>query len=114
MGFRVLAIDSGDEKKEMCAKLGAEEFVDFIKEDVIASVKKHTGGLGAHAVILLAVSEKPFQQATEVRGVFFYNQNCLFPAFWRYLPEESSGNNVFQTVLSQPWHSRLRRTPCGG
>lgn len=72
MGFRVLAIDHGDEKKEMCTKLGAEEFVDFGTEDVVASVQKHTGGLGAHAVILLAVSEKPFQQATEVCGTVLF------------------------------------------
>lgn len=71
MGFRVIAIDGGDEKKDMCVnKLGAEVFVDFTKEDVVESVKSHTGGLGAHAVILLAVSEGPFQQATEVRTLF--------------------------------------------
>lgn len=66
MGFRVIGIDGGDQKRDAVKKLGAEEFVDFMKEDVIESVKKHTGGEGAHAVILLAVSEKPFQQATEV------------------------------------------------
>ncbi|KAG0632560.1 chaperonin 10-like protein [Tuber brumale] len=66
MGFRVIAIDTGSEKQEMCLNvLGAEEYVDFAKEDVGAKVKSITGGLGAHAVILLAVSEKPFQQATE-------------------------------------------------
>lgn len=73
MGFRVIAIDGGDEKKDMCVnKLGAEVFVDFTKEDVVAAVREHTGGLGAHAVILLAVTEKPFQQATEVSTSFFY------------------------------------------
>jgi len=67
MGFRVIAIDTGSEKQEMCLNtLGAEEFVDFAKGDVVAKVKSVTGGLGAHAVILLAVTEKPFQQATEV------------------------------------------------
>jgi propanol-preferring alcohol dehydrogenase len=65
MGFRTIAIDSGDAKQQICAKLGAEVFVDFTKEDVIEKVKECTGGNGAHAVILLAVSEKPFQQATE-------------------------------------------------
>jgi len=66
MGLRTIAVDTGDEKAQLCTqKLGAEVFVDFMKEDVIAKVKEHTGGLGAHAVILLAVSEKPFQQATE-------------------------------------------------
>jgi len=65
MGFRMLAIDGGDEKKKLCTDLGAEAFVDFQKEDVVSRVKEQTGGQGAHAVILLAVSEKPFQQATE-------------------------------------------------
>jgi len=65
MGIRTIAVDTGDDKKEMCGKLGAEAFVDFAKEDVITRVKEETNGLGAHAVVLLAVSEKPFQQATE-------------------------------------------------
>ncbi|CAG8900583.1 unnamed protein product [Penicillium nalgiovense] len=67
MGLRVIAIDGGDEKREMCHQLGTETYVDFTKsKDIIADVKAATpGGLGAHAVILLAVSEKPFQQASE-------------------------------------------------
>ncbi|OJI98980.1 hypothetical protein ASPVEDRAFT_123274 [Aspergillus versicolor CBS 583.65] len=67
MGLRVVAIDSGDEKKDMCEQLGAEDFIDFSKsKDVVADVKAATpNGMGAHAVILLAVAEKPFQQATE-------------------------------------------------
>lgn len=69
MGFRTIAIDTGDEKEQVAKKLGAEVFVDFAKDDVIAKVKESTGGLGAHAVILLAVSEKPFQQATEVSSI---------------------------------------------
>ena len=45
--FRVIAIDTGSEKQEMClSTLGAEEFVDFAKGDVVASVKSVTGGLG--------------------------------------------------------------------
>ncbi|CAL5872165.1 uncharacterized protein PFLUO_LOCUS6423 [Penicillium psychrofluorescens] len=67
MGLRVLAIDGGDEKRAMCEKLGAETFIDFTKtKDIVADVKAATpGGLGAHAVLLLAVSEKPFQQACD-------------------------------------------------
>lgn len=44
-----------------------QTYIDFTKStDVIADVKAATpGGLGAHAVLLLAVSEKPFQQAVE-------------------------------------------------
>ncbi|RMJ24965.1 alcohol dehydrogenase [Aspergillus sp. HF37] len=67
MGLHVVAIDGGDEKQAMCQELGAETFVDYTKsKDIVADVQAATPeGLGAHAVILLAVSEKPFQQATE-------------------------------------------------
>ena len=52
----------------MTEELGAEAFVDFgssqdLVKDVIAATKD---GLGPHAVLLVAVSEKPFQQAAEV------------------------------------------------
>jgi len=68
MGLRVIGIDGGSEKKEMVlGKLGAESFVDFMtSKDLPADVKACTkDGLGPHAVILVAVSEKPFEQAAE-------------------------------------------------
>ena len=67
MGLRIIAIDAGDEKKEMTNKLGAESFVDFSKSDnVVKDVQGATeDGLGPHAVLLVAVNEKPFQQAAE-------------------------------------------------
>jgi propanol-preferring alcohol dehydrogenase len=66
MGLRIIAIDGGDEKRDMCKKLGAEEFVDFSKtKDLVKDVQGLTDGLGPHAVILVAVNEKPFQQAAE-------------------------------------------------
>lgn len=74
MGLKTIAIDAGDDKAKMCKSLGSHAFVDFAKsKDVVKDVKAATeDGLGPHAVILLAVSEKPFQQATEYvrpRGV---------------------------------------------
>ena len=68
MGLRIIAIDSGDEKNKMCHELGAETFVDFgTSQNVVKDVQSATeDGLGPHAVILVAVNEKPFQQATEV------------------------------------------------
>lgn len=71
MGLRVIAIDGGNEKKEMTAKLGAESFVDFLtSKNVVSDVKAATAdGLGPHAVILVAVNEKPFQQAAEVCSI---------------------------------------------
>lgn len=67
MGVRTIAIDAGDEKKKMCKELGAEAFVDFsTSKNLVADVQKITpDGLGPHVVILVAVNEKPFQQAAE-------------------------------------------------
>ncbi|KAI9810663.1 MAG: alcohol dehydrogenase [Pycnora praestabilis] len=68
MGLRVIGIDTGDEKKEMVTgQLGAKAFVDFAKtENLVKDVQAATeDGLGPHAVILVAVNEKPFQQAAE-------------------------------------------------
>lgn len=68
MGLRVIAVDAGDEKKKMCEDMGASAFVDFSKSsDVVKDVQAATeDGLGPHAVLLVAVNEKPFQQASEV------------------------------------------------
>ena len=69
MGLRAIAIDSGEEKKKMCTEqLGAYSFIDFAtSKNVVKDVQAATeDGLGPHAVILVAVNEKPFQQAAEV------------------------------------------------
>ncbi|ORY70434.1 zinc-binding dehydrogenase [Pseudomassariella vexata] len=67
MGLHTIAIDGGEDKKQVCLELGATTFVDFAtSKNIVADVKKASGdGLGPDAVILLAVSEKPFQQASE-------------------------------------------------
>lgn len=67
MGLHAIGIDTGDEKRDMVLKLGAIGFVDFAtSSDLIKDVKAHTtDGLGPHAAILVAVQEKPFQQATQ-------------------------------------------------
>jgi propanol-preferring alcohol dehydrogenase len=67
MGVHAIGIDGGADKAESCKKLGAAAFVDFMTStDVVADVKAATpDGLGPHAVIVLAVSERPFQQATQ-------------------------------------------------
>ncbi len=68
MGLEIIAIDGGAEKDAMCKKLGASRFVDFeTSKNLVGDVKAATDdGLGPHAVILVAVNEKPFQQAAEV------------------------------------------------
>jgi propanol-preferring alcohol dehydrogenase len=67
MGLHVVGIDGGSEKGESCKSLGAAAYVDYTSSaDLVQEVKDATPeGLGPHAVLLLAVSERPFQQATE-------------------------------------------------
>lgn len=49
MGMRPIVIDSGSQKKDLCLKMGAEEFIDFKEhQDVAARVKEVAGGVGAH------------------------------------------------------------------
>lgn len=60
MGMRAIVIDTGDERRKMCEKYGAEAFVDF-KEvaDPCAEVVKLTDGIGAHGVFVTAVQSYP-------------------------------------------------------
>ena len=75
MGLKTIAIDSGEEKRKMCTEqLGSYAFVDFAEsKNVVKDVQAATeDGLGPHAVILVAVNEKPFQQAAEVSCFSFH------------------------------------------
>ena len=54
-GLRVLAIDSGAEKKELVTKLGAEAWIDFKEtKDLVGDIKSLTDGLGPHAALVTA------------------------------------------------------------
>jgi propanol-preferring alcohol dehydrogenase len=68
MGLEIIAIDSGDDKEAMTGHLGAKSFIDFAtSRNLVADVKSATeDGLGPHAVILVAASDVPFQQAAQV------------------------------------------------
>ncbi|KAG5366785.1 Alcohol dehydrogenase 2 [Yarrowia sp. B02] len=65
MGFRVIAIDTGDDKDKHTKELGAEVFIDFVKSGpgMIAEIHKLTGG-GAHAVVNFAVQDAAVEAAT--------------------------------------------------
>jgi len=67
MGLQVIAIDAGEDKRKLSESMGASAFVDFsTSKDVVKDVRAATpDNLGPHAVLLVAVNEKPFQQAAE-------------------------------------------------
>lgn len=55
MGMRAIVVDSGEAKKSLSEKMGAEAFVDFKEhKDVAARVKEIAGGIGAHGVLVTA------------------------------------------------------------
>lgn len=55
MGLRVIGVDQGS-KQDLVRESGAEVFVDHTKENVEERVKEVTGGLGAHAVLVLTAA----------------------------------------------------------
>jgi len=62
-GYKVIAIDSSELKRDLCMKLGAAAFIDFRTDDVEKEVMKLTSGVGAHALICTAGSEAAYTQA---------------------------------------------------
>jgi propanol-preferring alcohol dehydrogenase len=63
MGYRIVAIDKGKEKGQLCRELGAEAYLDYTIDDVENTVNSLTGGYGAHAVICTTGSDVAYAQA---------------------------------------------------
>lgn len=65
MGYRVIAIDGGEDKGKFVKELGAEYFVDFTKtKDVVKEIQTATNG-GPHGVINVSVSEAAVNQSAQ-------------------------------------------------
>ncbi|GAA5900282.1 zinc-dependent alcohol dehydrogenase [Sporobolomyces salmoneus] len=69
MGFRVVAIDTGADKKKLCASYGADKFIDFKDyknpEDMIKAIKAECDGVGPHAAVVAAAGAAAYEQALE-------------------------------------------------
>ncbi|KAI9931704.1 hypothetical protein ASPWEDRAFT_105589 [Aspergillus wentii DTO 134E9] len=63
--LRVIAIDSGDAKRQLILDSGAEVFVDYKTEDVAARVLEVTGE-GAHATIVVPGTKEAFAMAPQL------------------------------------------------
>ncbi|TFK49123.1 GroES-like protein [Heliocybe sulcata] len=65
-GLRVIAVDTGAEKKELCLKLGAEKWIDFREtKDLVADIKAAADGLGPHAAVVTAATGAAYSQAVD-------------------------------------------------
>ena len=84
MGFKVIAVDTGEQKREVCPSLGASHFVDFKHPDSTSETKTQstsptqsetvsqilalTEGQGAHVAILYGGGTAAyFEAATYLR-----------------------------------------------
>jgi alcohol dehydrogenase, propanol-preferring len=66
MGLRVIAIDTGADKKKLCLDLGAEKWIDFKEtKDLVKDIKDLTDGLGAHAAVVTAATGAAYSQAVD-------------------------------------------------
>jgi propanol-preferring alcohol dehydrogenase len=71
MGFRVLAIDGGQQKRSYCLRVGAEAYVDFTAEkNVPNAVMDLTQGRGAHAFLAVAGAAKAYQESFQMMAPF--------------------------------------------
>ncbi|KAL6399256.1 alcohol dehydrogenase 2 [Ilyonectria robusta] len=74
MGFQVIGIDTGEDKRQATLRLGAAASIDFrTTNDVPAEVMKITGGAGVQSAIVLAPSEVTYNQALQYVAL----QGCL-------------------------------------
>ncbi|KAF9266013.1 GroES-like protein [Marasmius fiardii PR-910] len=65
-GLKVIAIDTGAEKKELCTKLGAERWVDFKEtKNLVEDVKRAADGVGPHAAVVAVGYPQPFNDALQ-------------------------------------------------
>ncbi|OCH88006.1 mannitol-1-phosphate dehydrogenase [Obba rivulosa] len=65
MGLRVIAIDTGEQKKNVCIALGAEKWIDFKESsDVVADVRSAADGVGPHVALIATGTNLPYVQAS--------------------------------------------------
>ena len=57
MGYRVLAIDGGEDKGEFVKSLGAETFIDFTKEKTLSKLSRRPP-MVVHMVLSMSLSQK--------------------------------------------------------
>ncbi|KAI0806269.1 GroES-like protein [Irpex lacteus] len=65
-GLRVLAIDTGAEKRDLVLSLGAEKWIDFKEsKDLVKDIVAATDGLGPHTAVVTAATSAAYEQAID-------------------------------------------------
>jgi propanol-preferring alcohol dehydrogenase len=71
MGYQVIAIDAGSEKRDYCFQLGAHYYIDVKTErNINTTAKRLSGGKGVAAVLVTAGSGAAYQSALDLLGPF--------------------------------------------
>ncbi|KAK2041902.1 zinc-binding dehydrogenase [Colletotrichum somersetense] len=71
MGYRVIAVDAGPEKGEICKAQGAEHYIDVTTPGTLGEkIRQATGGHGAKAVVVTATATVAYQEAYELLAPF--------------------------------------------
>ena len=108
MGMRVVGVDGGDAKRELCMKLGCEAFVDFTKvEDVATEVVKICDGKGAHGVFVTATSAGAYASAPMMTRI----SGKVMCVGLRKFPYPASKFGIDDSQLQQAQRS-LEPIPC--
>ncbi|OWY98794.1 LOW QUALITY PROTEIN: Alcohol dehydrogenase [Phytophthora megakarya] len=63
MGYRVIAIDSGEDKRKLVASYGIKNFIDFKVGNVQQKVFEASEGRGAHATVVVASGGEVYKAA---------------------------------------------------
>lgn len=59
-------LDSGEDKKQLVLSHGAEAWIDFKEtQDLVADIKRITGGFGAHSAVVTTASPSGYSQAVD-------------------------------------------------
>ncbi|ESK84817.1 mannitol-1-phosphate dehydrogenase [Moniliophthora roreri MCA 2997] len=64
-GLRVIAVDTGNEKRDLCLRLGAEKFIDFKESKNIVEEIMAITGSGAHSAVVTSASSSGYTQAID-------------------------------------------------
>lgn len=70
MGTRVIGIDTREEKRDLCMRLGCEAFVDFsTTTDLVEGVRHISNGNGVDGVFVTATSKAAYDIAPKIANI---------------------------------------------